>query len=115
MNCQRAWIAIAIGMLCLVLGANARAQSTFAVTGVGGAFPTSTSGINGAYPHLNQTATPSLPPNSFASTVVVPANAARITAVVLHGLRHTWSGDAHFILEDPSGVRSMVPASSCPR
>ena len=108
---QRILLSIALGLACLVLAAGARAQSTFAVTGVGGTFPTSPSGINGVYPHANQTGTPSLPPNAFSTTVTVPSNATRITSIVVHGLRHTWSGDAHLILKDPSGVRFNV---ACP-
>jgi hypothetical protein len=104
---RAASVAFATASLALI----SSAQSTFAVTGAGGAFPTSTSGTNGVYPHANQTGTPALPPNAFSSTVTVPAGASRITSVVLRGLRHTWSGDAHFILKDPTGVRFNV---ACP-
>ena len=87
------------------------AQSTFSASGTGGTFPTSTAGTNGEYPHANQTGTPSLPPNVFTTTVTVPANATRLTSVVLRGLKHPWSGDAHFILRDPTGARFNV---ACP-
>src|SRR5262245_57970817 len=35
----------------------------------------------------------------------VPATATVITSVNLYGLVHTWSGDLHFILVDPFGVK----------
>jgi hypothetical protein len=95
----------------LVLTGESTAQSTFSVSGAGGTFPTSTSGTDGQYPHANQTGTPSMPPNVFTSTVTVPANATRLTSVVLRNLRHAWSGDAHFVLKDPSGTRFNV---ACP-
>jgi hypothetical protein len=102
-------LALVVGVL--LFARSLPAQGTFAVSGTGGMFPTSTSGINGVYPHANQTGTPSLPPNFLSTTVTVPANASRITSVVIHTLRHTWTGDAHFILKDPSGVRFNV---ACP-
>lgn len=96
------------GLCCVAL---THAQSTFVVSGSGGTFPTSTVGTNGNYPHFNQTSTPSLPPNVFTSSVVVPSGATRLTSVVLRGLYHPWSGDAHFVLKDPSGVRFNI---ACP-
>lgn len=93
------------------LSSVAVAQSTFSASGAGGTFPTSTSGANGVYPHANQTAPPSLPPNVYATSVTVPANATRVTSVTIRGLRHAWSGDAHFILRDPTGARFNV---ACP-
>jgi hypothetical protein len=100
-------------LVLVVLAASNRAsaQTTFTVSGAGGAFPTSTAGVNGEYPHANQTGTPALPPNAFATTVVVPAGASRLTSVVVRGLVHGWSGDAHFILMDPTGMRFNI---ACP-
>jgi hypothetical protein len=95
----------------LALGAAASAQTTFVATGAGGTFPTSQLGLDGQYPHFNQTNPPSLPPNAFSTTVVVPTGATRLTSLVLRGLRHPWSGDAHFVLKDPAGQRFNV---ACP-
>jgi hypothetical protein len=102
---------LSITCAALVFAASAQAQSTFVVTGPGGTFPTSTAGVNGDYPHPNQTNVPSLPPNVFTTTVTVPAGATRITSLVVRGLRHPWSGDAHFVLKDPAGQRFNI---ACP-
>ncbi len=97
--------------LVLALCQLADAQTTFSVSGPGGTFPTSPNGVDGQYPHLNQTNPPALPPNALATSVTVPAGATRLTAVVLRGLFHPWSGDAHFVLKDPTGQRFNVACS----
>jgi hypothetical protein len=100
-----------LALTCGALSSLASAQTTFSVSGPGGTFPTSNFGTGGRYPHLNQTLPPSLPSNMFSTTVTVPAGATRITAVVVRGLWHGWSGDAHFVLRDPTGQRFNV---ACP-
>jgi len=98
-------------LAALLCSEAATAQTPFMVSGAGGTFPTSTGGINGEYPHANQFNTPALPPNAFSTSVVVPASATRITKIVLRGLFHPWSGDAQFVLRDPTGQRFNV---ACP-
>lgn len=102
---------LSLTCVAAVLAASAQAQSTFVAIGPGGTFPTSSAGVNGQYPHLNQTNLPSLPPNVFTTTTTVPAGATRITSLVVRGLRHPWSGDAHFVLKDPAGQRFNI---ACP-
>jgi len=85
---------------------SATAAAQFSVSGPGGTFPTSATGTNGVYP--GQAGVPALPPNFLATQVTVPAGATQLTAVVIHDLYHTWSGDAQFILMDPAGVRYNV-------
>jgi subtilisin-like proprotein convertase family protein len=70
--------------------------------GPGGAFPTSGSG-DGTWP----TIMPTFPLDSPLA-VTVPAGSTKIVRVKLNGLTHTWVGDTHFVLEDPSGLKYTI-------
>jgi hypothetical protein len=66
-------------------------------------------GAGGAYPGAGAVTgiwDVSLPSNPLTSTlaVTVPAGATVISGINLRGLTHTWSGDTHIVLTDPSGV-----------
>ena len=47
-----------------------------------------------------------LPGVAFTGTlsVVVPGGATVLNSVKLHGVTHTWSGDTHWVLQDPAGI-----------
>ena len=66
--------------------------------GASGAYPTSTSS-NGTWD--------SVLPTDFSTSplaVTIPAGATKIVSVKINGLTHTWSGDSHFVLQDPVGT-----------
>jgi hypothetical protein len=46
-----------------------------------------------------------LPAVTFSSSVTLPPEAVSITSVKLHGPTHTYVGDVHFVLVDPSGIQ----------
>jgi hypothetical protein len=48
------------------------------------------------------TALPNIPATN-TSSVVISLGVASINSITIHGLTHTWLGDTHAVLEDPSG------------
>jgi hypothetical protein len=68
----------------------------YCVDGAGGPIPATGTG-DGSYPGT-------LPSAPLVSMLTLPGNAASIDSVELAGLSHTWAGDLHAVLVDPSGV-----------
>src|SRR4051812_6620813 len=80
--------------------ASTAAASTFSVVGAGGSIP-DPAGTPGVW-NSSFTGVP------FLSSVTVPRSVTSITSVKLSGLQHTWRGDLHIILRDPSGTAYNV-------
>jgi len=104
---------------CLLLSASAiaialanSASGQCVQGGLGGSFP-----APGAVTGTWDFALPTGPLTSSLS-VVVPPGATVLNSVKLNGLTHTWSGDVHVVLQDPSGgmhnilVRSDATSST---
>ncbi len=85
-------------LLAPFMARNATAQCSPTIgPGGGGSIPASGSG-DGSFPGT-------LPSFPFVSAlnVTVPAGATALESVVLRSLNHTWVGDLHIVLEDPTG------------
>jgi hypothetical protein len=80
---------VALGPLALA--------SRIVLTGAGGNIP-DPSGTPGAW-NVQFTG------SAFQSSVVVPGPVARVTALRLNGFHHSWRGDVHAYLRDPSGTK----------
>lgn len=78
------------------------ASNCATAAGTGGTIPTTGTG--------GGTTWPTLPASPFTSTasVTTPAGATKIVRVKLNGLAHTWVGDLHIVLDDPSGMRHNI-------
>jgi subtilisin-like proprotein convertase family protein len=83
-------LSAAVCGLSLPAGAQA-----FSVSGPGGVVPPSGSG-DGTWPSI-------LPTAPFTSTVTVPGGVTSITSIEIGDMVHTWVGDLHIVLEDPTG------------
>ena len=88
-------LATALG---LALATTASA-SNFSVSGAGGAFPD----VNGT-----NTWNVSYGGSYFTSPAAVANAVTSITSVKLSGLNHTWRGDLHIFLVDPTGLKHAI-------
>ncbi|MFO1011592.1 MAG: hypothetical protein U1F29_16145 [Planctomycetota bacterium] len=80
--------------------------------GTGGIFPATGTGGGGTYP----TTLPTTPGVFTINVASIPGGASVVTEVKLHGLAHTYIGDVHMVLTDPSNVSHTLlyrPAGSC--
>ncbi|MBI5362743.1 MAG: hypothetical protein HZA53_06160 [Planctomycetes bacterium] len=83
-------------LAALIVGSGAFAGS-FTVTGPGGSIPDAV-GAPGTW-NVVYNALP------FFSDVAIAQPVASVTALRLHGFRHSWRGDLHAYLQDPNGAQ----------
>ncbi|MBL8857033.1 MAG: hypothetical protein JNL28_00825 [Planctomycetes bacterium] len=74
--------------------------SNFSVSGVAGNIPAGAPGATGG----GGTWATVLPTGPGTSTVVLANPVTSITSIEIAGLTHTWIGDVHVVLRDPTGV-----------
>jgi subtilisin-like proprotein convertase family protein len=86
----------------ITLGSATSASAQCALGGPGGAFPAA-GAVTGVWDA-------SLPTGELFSSlnVVLPPGATVLNSVRLNGLSHTWSGDCHVVLQDPSGAMHNI-------
>ncbi len=86
---------LSILLASFVLASVSHAGS-FSIPGPGGNIPASGTGGGSSWPAA-------LPPAPFVSSINVPFNVIEITRVNFLGLNHTFAGDLHAVLRDPTG------------
>jgi hypothetical protein len=84
-------------LLSTVIAVSSTAEAQFSVSGGGSAIPAAGPGGGGTW-EISQ------PPSPATAIVSVPEAVVMIDAVVIEGLTHSWGGDVHATLVDPTGA-----------